>query len=163
SYAIEQGSLDLGGNYNLTFTPGTTFAITPRSLTVTALNVTRVNDGVAFYGGNGVSYAGLAVWDTPSVLGGTLVYGGSAQGSHKTGSYDITVSGLSSGNYTIGYMPGMLVIDPKPPSGPSLSSMTPQTLVAGQTMERWSSDKTSPLFPVEFNNEVAADEDSEND
>ena len=163
SYAIEQGSLDLGGNYNLTFTPGTTFAITPRSLTVTALNVTRVNDGVAFYGGNGVSYAGLAVWDTPSVLGGTLVYGGSAQGSHKTGSYDITVSGLSSGNYTIGYMPGMLVIDPKPPSGPSLSSMTPQTLVAGQTMQRWSSDKTSPLFPVEFNNQVAADEDSEND
>ena len=46
------------------------------------------------------------------MLGGTLVYGGSSQGATDAGSYGITASGLTSGNYAISYDAGMLEIDP---------------------------------------------------
>ncbi|MCF8476868.1 MAG: hypothetical protein K9G60_07535, partial [Pseudolabrys sp.] len=38
---------------------------------------------------------------TASVLGGTLAYGGTAQGATDAGSYAITASGQTSSNYTI--------------------------------------------------------------
>jgi hypothetical protein len=46
------------------------------------------------------------------VLGGALIYGGSAQGAKNAGSYAIAPSGLSSGNYAIGFVDGTLTISP---------------------------------------------------
>jgi filamentous hemagglutinin family protein len=87
-----------------------TASITAAALTVTANNDSRVADGTAYSGGNGVSYSGFVNGETASVLGGSLVYGGSAQGATAAGSYSIAASGLSSGNYTLSYVEGALVI-----------------------------------------------------
>ncbi|MET3440515.1 filamentous hemagglutinin family protein [Variovorax paradoxus] len=84
--------------------------ISAAALTVTANNDSRVADGTAYSGGNGVSYSGFVNGETGSVLGGSLVYGGSAQGATAAGNYSIVASGLSSGNYTLSYVDGALVI-----------------------------------------------------
>ena len=81
-------------------------------LTVTAANATKVYDGVAYSGGNGVSYS-----TTPdlSKLSGTPTFAGTAQGATNTGNYGIAVSGLYSNQqgYLLNYADGALNIAPK--------------------------------------------------
>src|SRR3546814_13511227 len=81
--------------------------VTPAPLTVAANDLNRIYDGTAL-AGNGVSYSGFVGGQDASVLGGSLIYGGSAQGAVDAGSYTIEVSGLSSGNYAITYIDGAL-------------------------------------------------------
>ncbi len=68
-----------GSNYDITFVDGT-FSITPAALTVTAANDSKTYDGLAYSGGNGVSYSGFVGGEDSTVLGGTLSYSGSSQG-----------------------------------------------------------------------------------
>ncbi|SER02244.1 The GLUG motif-containing protein, partial [Pseudomonas cuatrocienegasensis] len=98
------------GNYALTFVDGA-LTIDKAALTVTANNVSKTYDGLSFSGGNGVSYNGLVNGEDASVLGGTLVYAGSAQGAVNAGSYELNISGLTSGNYAISYNAGSLNVD----------------------------------------------------
>ncbi|MFS2037011.1 YDG domain-containing protein [Polaromonas sp. CT11-55] len=101
------------GNYNLLNTTTTTTAsITPKALTVTANGDTKLYDGSAYHGGNGVRYNGFVVGDSQADIGGTLAYGGSSQGAVATGNYVITPGGLSSisGNYALGFVDGALSI-----------------------------------------------------
>lgn len=84
----------------------------PAALSVTVNDATRTYNGLAWTGGNGVTYNGFVNGESASVLGGTLVYGGTAQGAVNAGSYGLTASGLTSGNYTIGYTAGTLAINP---------------------------------------------------
>ncbi|MGD9862569.1 MAG: GLUG motif-containing protein, partial [Pseudodonghicola sp.] len=84
--------------YDLTLNAGT-LDVAKASLTVTALNDGKTYDGLAYTGGNGVSYAGFVGGDTAADLSGTLSYGGSAQGAVDAGSYTLTASGRSSGTY----------------------------------------------------------------
>ncbi|MFC6744714.1 beta strand repeat-containing protein [Methylobacterium persicinum] len=100
-------------NYALTFQGGT-LTITKASLTVTAKDASKTYDGQAFSGGNGVSYAGFADGEDASALGGTLAYGGTSQGAKNAGSYAIAASGLTSGNYTIGFQDGTLTVAKAP-------------------------------------------------
>jgi hypothetical protein len=67
------------GNYTITYAPGT-LMVNKTALTVTANDAAKTYDGLAYVGGNGVSYAGFVNGETASVLGGSLAYGGSAQG-----------------------------------------------------------------------------------
>src|SRR3546814_14299692 len=76
--------------------------VTPAPLTVAANDLNRIYDGTAF-AGNGVSYSGFVGGQDASMLGGSLIYGGSAQGAVDAGSYTIEVVGLSSGNSAITY------------------------------------------------------------
>ena len=80
------------------------------ALTVTANNDSKTYDGNPYYGGNGVSYSGFVNGETSSVLAGSLVYGGTAQGATNAGSYTIAASGLGSGNYGIAYVDGTLKV-----------------------------------------------------
>ncbi|MEY8875028.1 MAG: YDG domain-containing protein, partial [Leptothrix sp. (in: b-proteobacteria)] len=100
------------GNYNFVQASGNTQAltITKAALTVSATDAIKTYDGVAYSGGNGVSYSGFVNGEGAAVLGGTLAYGGSAQGARNAGSYVITPSGLSSGNYAISYADGSLTV-----------------------------------------------------
>lgn len=102
----------LAGNYIILPINSTTANITPAPLTVTASNALKIYDNRPWSGGNGMSYAGLAVGETGAVLGGAPVYGGSAQGATGAGSYVISLSGLTSGNYTITFRDGVLTISP---------------------------------------------------
>ena len=100
------------GNYSLTDTSATTTAdITPAALSITANDAEKTYDGLAFTGGNGVTYDGFVNSETDSVLTGNIAYGGTAQNALNADSYTITASGQTSSNYNISYTDGTLIID----------------------------------------------------
>src|SRR5439155_1294176 len=78
------------------------------SLTVTADDKTKT------YGAGTppltVSYAGFVNGDSAASLGGTLSVTTTATAASAAGSYPITASGQTSGNYTIGYGAGTLTV-----------------------------------------------------
>lgn len=78
-----------------------------------------------------MSYSGFVNSETSGVLGGLLAYGGNAQGAIEAGSYFITPSGLSAGNYKISYKNGSLVINPQAQTTPvnPTTPVTPQPVV----------------------------------
>ena len=84
--------------------------ITPVGLTITANPDSKTYDGIPYAGGNGVTYAGLVNGETPAVLSGSLTYGGASQGATSVGSYELAPGGLSSSNYSIVYVSGLLTI-----------------------------------------------------
>jgi len=83
------------------------------SLTITAQNASKTYDRVPYAGGNGVTYSGFVNGETEAVLGGTLSYGGDAQGKVNVGTYPITPGGLTSANYQLTFQNGNLTIAPK--------------------------------------------------
>jgi len=85
--------------------------ITKAPLSVSANNDAKTYSGVAYSGGNGVSYSGFVNSETSSVLGGALAYAGSSQGAKNSGSYVITPQGLTSSNYTVSFVDGTLTIN----------------------------------------------------
>ncbi|MGI4846806.1 MAG: beta strand repeat-containing protein, partial [Janthinobacterium lividum] len=97
------------GNYAISYNPGT-LTVGQAALAVTANNASKTYDSFAYAGNNGVTYSGFVGSENQSVLGGTLAYGGAAQGAVNAGSYALTASGLTSGNYAISYNPGMLTV-----------------------------------------------------
>ena len=82
-------------------------------LTVRALGV-RKQEGSVFTGGNGVALIGLTNFDTASSLVGAVSYSGSSQGASTAGAYVIQPGGLSSSNYEITFVSGVLVLTTKP-------------------------------------------------
>jgi hypothetical protein len=84
---------------------------------VTAVAASKTYDGVAYSGGNGVTYSAFKFGQTESVLTGTLAYGGTAQGAtnYSAGGYTIVPSGYNTtGNYSFTYVPGTLTIAQRP-------------------------------------------------
>ena len=112
SYAITPSGLT-SSNYAITFANGS-LTVNPAALTVTANGFSKIYDGLAYSGGNGISYSGFVNGETSAVLGGALAYGGSSQGAVNAGSYAITPSGLTSGNYAISYTNGALTVNAAP-------------------------------------------------
>ena len=110
SYTITSA---LGGlvatNYSFVFSNGT-LTIDKTPLSITANDDSKTYDGVAYSGGNGVTYVGFVNGETNDVLGGTLSYTNSSQGAINAGSYVITPQGLTSDNYDLSFDNGELVI-----------------------------------------------------
>jgi len=123
-------------NYDFTTLTDGTLTIGKAPLSVTANADSKTYDGVAYVGGNGVSYSGFVNSEGGGVLGGTLSYGGTSQGAIVTGNYAITPNGLSSGNYTLTFFDGTLTINPGPTPTPT-SVPTPRPPVV-----------PSPSFPI---------------
>ncbi|AHL77234.1 filamentous hemagglutinin [Stutzerimonas stutzeri] len=117
------------GNYSLTFVDGA-LTIDKAALSITALDASKTFDGIAFGGGNGVSYSGFVNGEGASVLGGGLTYGGSAQGAVNAGSYDLSASGLTSANYDIAFVDGVLSIAPQPSSEPTTAPPSYNNILA---------------------------------
>ncbi|TAN70186.1 MAG: filamentous hemagglutinin N-terminal domain-containing protein, partial [Methylobacter sp.] len=108
-----RGAGATGTGYQILYAGNLTVAQAP--LTVTAANAaSKTYDGLAWSGNNGVTYSGFVNDEGTGVLGGTLSFGGSAQGAVNAGNYAITPSGLSSVNYAINYVNGTMTINPKP-------------------------------------------------
>jgi hypothetical protein len=106
SYAIQQGTLSAGSNYSLTFV-GANFTITPRLLTVTADNKTKV------YGDPDPAL-------TYTITNGSLLPGDSLSGSlqrdpgHWVGNFAINQGTLTAGpNYDLTFISGILTITPR--------------------------------------------------
>jgi trimeric autotransporter adhesin len=93
-------------NYNLSSVGTATASITPATLVVSADAKTKTYGAVdpTFT----VSYAGFVNGETNTVLGGTLAFVRAP--GENVGSYLITPSGLTSGNYAITFNPGTLTI-----------------------------------------------------
>ncbi len=107
SYTLTASGSD--GNYELTFVDGT-LTIDKAPLTIAAQDASKTYDGLAYTGGNGVTYSGFVAGEDASILDGTLAYGGSAQGAVNAGDYSLSVSGLSADNYNINFVDGTLTI-----------------------------------------------------
>jgi N-acetylneuraminic acid mutarotase/hydrogenase maturation factor len=122
------GLLDLGAKYisvpggtaNWTFAGNANYSATNgqveiviehRELTVTADNQSKVYDGDVFpYTDYTVSYAGFVDGEGPADLGGKLDFAGSAIAAVDVGEYEITPQGLTSDNYDIRFVDGILSI-----------------------------------------------------
>jgi len=145
SYANIANGTD--GNYNLSFVDGA-LTIAKANLTVAANNAFKLYDGIVWSGGNGVTYSGFVNGETSAVLGGALVYGGSSQGAINEGSYLITPSGLTSGNYAIAFNDGTLSIGTRIPVIPGV----PTDSYSGATDREagTASVKLSPNVAVSF-------------
>ncbi|WP_337271432.1 MBG domain-containing protein [Oryzifoliimicrobium ureilyticus] len=104
SYAITQGSL-ANSNYNISYLGGL-LTVTPRTLTVTGNNVSRI------YGNAnptlGYTASGLVNGDS---LTGSLTT--AATGSSDVGTYVITQGSLANSNYNISYLGGLLTVTPR--------------------------------------------------
>jgi len=86
--------------------------ISPIDLVVTANIDSKTFDGLAYSGGNGVSYFGFITGESSGVLGGALSFAGDSQGAINPGSYTVTPEGFTSSDYLIGYEDGYLTIIP---------------------------------------------------
>ena len=106
---VYAGDANLGG---VSDTTSTTLSVNPAIVVVTIGNASKV------YGSADptftVGYGGFANGDSASALSGTLSFATSepASGNANVGSYRISGSGLSSGNYAIQYVAGTLSVTP---------------------------------------------------
>jgi large repetitive protein len=101
------------GNYTL-IQPVLTGTITQIALTVSADNKIKCYDG-SVYSPFTVTYIGFVNGETEAVLGGTLVFSGTASTSFDPGTgYVIIPGGLTSVNYNITFQNGDLTINSLP-------------------------------------------------
>lgn len=140
--AFSLGGAD-AGNYVLTNASVTTTAdITPATLTVTANNASKIYNGLAWRGGNGVVLSGFVAGEDASALTGSIAYGGSAQGAVGVGRYAIAVGGLAATNYGLRFVDGVLNINPNDGYQMAIDSTQQQTAAvdgvsAGSAAKRW--------------------------
>jgi hypothetical protein len=98
--------------YAITYVSGT-LTVSPAPLSLTASNATRV------YGAlnpplNNVTASGFVNGDSLGSLAGTLSCTTTATQGSPVAAYPITCSGLTSENYSITFVPGVLTIGPAP-------------------------------------------------
>jgi filamentous hemagglutinin family protein len=97
-------------NYLLTYVPGK-LTINPAALTITG------NSGTRLYGtpnpALSVTYAGFVNGDTSTVVSG-LTITTPATITSNVGTYAISPASAAAANYLIGYVPGVLTINPAP-------------------------------------------------
>ncbi|NML21995.1 right-handed parallel beta-helix repeat-containing protein [Pseudoflavitalea sp. G-6-1-2] len=106
-YSITPGGL-VADNYNINYLQGP-LTIKKAPLTITARDSTKVYNGTAFSGGNGLKYLGFVNnEDSAQALTGAVTYSGTSQGAKNAGTYVIIPGGLTAANYTITYVSGTL-------------------------------------------------------
>ncbi len=111
NYVINQGSLDAGVNYAITYT-GADLTIGKALLTITANNksICLTKDFPVFT----VSYAGFKNNDNENSLTAKPQVNTTANNNSPIGTYLITASAANSNNYTFSYVDGTLTISPLP-------------------------------------------------
>ncbi|MDP2205032.1 MAG: filamentous hemagglutinin N-terminal domain-containing protein [Alphaproteobacteria bacterium] len=120
SYQIEKGTVGVinAGSYTylITWDLGK-LVINPAILTVTANAMSKTYDGLAFNSGSGdytIDASGFKFSDDASAItGGSVVFGGDAQGAVNAGTYDIDIQGsnLAAQNYTFKYVDNTLTVN----------------------------------------------------
>jgi len=110
TYTITPFGATAPSYYTLDYISGT-LTINPAALTITATSASRL------YGAAnpsfGATYAGFVNGDTSSIVTGLSVSTTAGTGS-GVGAYPIAPSGAAAPNYTIGYVPGALTVNPAP-------------------------------------------------
>ncbi|WCT13192.1 MBG domain-containing protein [Mucilaginibacter jinjuensis] len=108
TYAINQGTLALNGNYTLTYN-GAVFSITKKVLTVTADNQAKTygTANPAFT----IKYSGFVNNETTSNLTSLPTVSTDATVASNAGTYVITPAGGSAANYDFNYVTGTFTIN----------------------------------------------------
>ncbi len=122
SYSPASGTVLNAGNAQLlsvTFTPDDPLSYAPANATVTidvlraALTV-NVLDATMVYGAAlpafGATYGGFVNGDTVASLDALATFSTTATSASSVGSYSINASGAADGNYTFGYVSGLLSV-----------------------------------------------------
>ena len=108
---VGTASLTLTGIGGYTGTKSAVFSITAKTLTITAVDKSKVYDSAVYTPTDyTVSYDGFVSGEDESVLSETLSFTGTALSATASGTYVITPGGLSSSNYSITYVSGVLSI-----------------------------------------------------
>jgi len=107
-YSVTPSGLN-SPNYTVTFVAGT-ISVTPAPVIVTATNTSKVYGAPlpAF----AAIYEGLVNGDVAGDLTGTLAFATPATPSSHVSSYSVTPSGLTSANYTVAFVDGVLTVTP---------------------------------------------------
>jgi unsaturated rhamnogalacturonyl hydrolase len=139
-YAILQGTLTAGANYNLTYT-GANLTISQKSLTITADNKSKTA-GLA----NPVltaSYNGFVNNENTNVFTSQVTLSTTADINSPAGTtYPITASGAVAVNYSFNYVPGLLTVVAKP-------DLTGISVSGNQSTLNWPT-LTGQNYQVEF-------------
>ena len=93
-----------------------------------------------------VSYSGFVNGDTSAVLGGTLAVARAP--GESVGTYSLTPSGLTSGNYNITFNPGTLTITATAPTVQSLTRVD-----AGHVQIVWGA-LSNATYRVQFKSDI---------
>ena len=109
-------------NYTIAYVPGT-LAVNPVTLTITVLSTNKVYG--AALPGFGATYSGFVNGDTTNSLTLQVVLSTTATAASAAGSYPITATGAAAANYTIAYVPGILIISKAGLTGMVSSSKNP--------------------------------------
>ena len=108
-YAIGQGTITAGDNYDITYV-GADFVITKKAMSVIARDETiLLGDEAPEYS---ASIRGFVLDDDKSVLSGTLTLACAYEQGDEIGEYTIMPRGLSSSNYDITFVAGVLTVKP---------------------------------------------------
>ncbi|WP_443943474.1 MBG domain-containing protein [Pedobacter sp. AW1-32] len=109
-YTIIPGGLS-AANYAITYVNGS-LTIGKAVLTITANNQSKIYDGLAFTGENGIAYSGFINEDnSQNSVSGTLAFSGTAQSAKNVGTYTIIPSGLTAANYIVNFNNGTLTVN----------------------------------------------------
>jgi hypothetical protein len=110
-YAISQGSLTAGGNYELTFTSAN-FAITTKSITATGLSASnKTYDGTATAAVAGTAVISGAIDGDDVTVVCTASFANKNVGTDKAVSFNCSPSGTNGGNYTLSAQPANVTAD----------------------------------------------------
>ena len=144
-------NLEDDGTYEAA-TASATLTITSKTLTITAVDKTKVYDGSVFPQANySVTYDGFVVGEDKdnSDLIGTIDYGGTAIAATASGTYVITPSGLTSDNYSIVYEDGELSITQRDISAASIAAIADK-IYNGSAQTVSPASKPVNVIPLEF-------------
>ncbi|MBL9159095.1 MAG: filamentous hemagglutinin N-terminal domain-containing protein [Verrucomicrobiales bacterium] len=116
TYTLNVAGMLTNGNYNVTATNPGSWSVTPRELTITVNNLSKIYGNTLTFAGTEFTTSGLINNDT--VTSATLASAGAVNtASVAGGPYDITGSmavGTGLENYTINYVSGSLTVTPRP-------------------------------------------------
>lgn len=116
TYTLNVAGTLTNGNYNVTTTNTGTWSVTPRELTVTIDNQSKIYGNTFTFAGTEFTTSGLINGDT--VSSATLASTGAVGTATVAGSpYAITgamAMGMGLENYTVNYIPGSLHVAPRP-------------------------------------------------
>lgn len=132
-------------NYTISYGPAVTTTVTPAKLTITALGQSRLvgqpngafsSTNVGFVNGEGLGN-----------LSGTLVFTTTATTSSGAGSYPVQPSGVTSPNYAISFVPGIIrvtAVAPTPTPTPTPTATKTPTPTPSPTSSRTPSPSPTP-------------------
>ena len=110
-YAISQGTLTAGGNYELIFTSAN-FAITPKPIVASGLSAnSKIYDGTATAAVAGTATISGAIDGDDVTVVCTASFANKNVGTDKAVSFNCSPSGANGGNYTLSAQPASVTAD----------------------------------------------------